>query len=424
MLNLLQWRSSLLPIYGRCGQLRLSTAARERSFWHALRPSSFWSPRSFQLLKLLWLLCLPVLPLASARPATAQTATPNPATAPAAASAPALSPATQPPRTLAQAATAPPPALRVVLLLPLESALLRRAAVSVREGATAVLATRKADVSVSECSYNTDGVVAAYNRCVDGSVDWVIGPLGRSDVTTLALAKIQSLRPTLMLSPLGTVPPQPMSVLAPELEAEGETIAQQAVEDACRQPVLVEAGGAMASRVGVSILSFWRGRIATPLAQHALGSRETWRRLADGWRRDNVDCVLFAGGAGVLSELRPYLRGMTVYITSASYEATLDRTADWTGVRIADVPWLVDAERAEFAPYLPADVTTSAPSPTLARLYALGVDAARLVVAAGRDALPSTFDGAIGQLTLKDGQYRRQPMVGEFRERTLVKVAP
>lgn len=307
-----------------------------------------------------------------------------------------------------------------MLLLPLESALLRRAAFSVRDGANAVLASRRADVSVRECNYSSDGVVAAYSRCVDDTVDWVIGPLGRSDVTTLALAKVPTLRPTLMLSPLGTVPPSPMAVLSPDLESEAETIAQQAVEDACRRPVLVEASGAIAARVSISILSFWRGRVATPLIQTTLGARDSWRRVADGWRRDNVDCVLFAGGGSALSELRPYLRSMTIYVTSASYETTLDRTADWTGVRIADSPWVVDAERAEFAAFLPAE----APSPTLARLYALGVDAARLAMAAGRDSLPPTFDGAIGQLTLKDGQYRRQPMVGEFRERNLVKVGP
>ena len=329
----------------------------------------------------------------------------------------------QPTRTVAQAASESPntvSAMRIVLLLPLESPLLRRAALSVRDGAAAVFATRKDDVSVRECSYSADGVVAAYSRCVDDKVDWVVGPLGRTDVTTLALAKVPSLRPTLMLSPLGTVPPQPMAVLAPDLESEGEAIAQQAVEDACRRPVLVESSSALAGRVSVSIMSYWRGRIATPLAQAALGTRDSWRRLTDGWRRDNVDCILFAGSANALSELRPFLRNMAVYVTSASYESALERTADWTGVRIADAPWLVDADRAEFAAYIPPE----SPSPTLARLYALGVDAARLVIAAGRDTLPSTFDGAIGQLTLKDAQYRRHPMIGEFRERSLVKVGP
>ena len=310
--------------------------------------------------------------------------------------------------------------LRIVLLLPLESAALRRAAITVRDGANVVFASRKADVSVRECNYSGDGVVAAYVRCVDDKVDWVIGPLGRSDVATLALAKVQTLRPTLMLSPLGTVPPSSMTILSPDLESEGAAIAQQAVEDACRRPALVEVSGALANRVATSVLSFWRDRVATPLIKTTLGARDSWRRHADGWRRDNVDCVLFAGGATALSELRPYLRHIAVYVTSASYETPLGRTTDWTGVRIADSPWLIDAERAEFAVFLPSEVL----SPTLARLYALGLDAARLAIAAGRDSLPPTFDGAIGQLTLKNGQYRRQPMLGEFRERNLVKVGP
>ncbi len=324
------------------------------------------------------------------------------------------------PRTLAQAPDSRPPSLRVVVLLPLNNAQLRRAASVVRDGIGAVFATRKAEINGVECAYGVDDVVQAYVRCVTPDTDWVIGPLGRTDVMALALAKLQSPKPTLMLSPLGTVPPQPMAVLSPDLESEAEAIAQQAADDACRKPVLAEAAGALSSRVSVAITAYWRERSVTPLPTISLPNRDGWRRAAEKWRNENVDCVLFAGGGAVLAELRPYLRSMAVYVTSASFETALDRTVDWSGIRIADSPWLVDAERAEFVPYAPI----AALSPTLARLYALGVDAARLVIAAGRDPLPVSFDGAIGQLTLKDAQYRRQPIIGEFRERTLLKVGP
>ena len=334
------------------------------------------------------------------------------------------------PRTLAQApvaATQLPnsgtPELRVVVLLPLDNAQLRRAASTVRDGIGAVFNTRKSDINVSECAYGAsggDGVVQAYVRCVTADTDWIIGPLGRSDVSALALAKLQAAKPTLMLSPLGMIPPQPMTVLSPDLESEAEAIAQQASDDACRKPVLAEAAGLMASRVSVAITTYWRERSVTPLPTISLPSRDSWRRTVEKWRSDNVDCVLFAGSGSVLTELRPYLRSMAVYVTSVSFETALDRTVDWTGIRIADAPWIVDAERAEYVPYAPS----AALSPTLSRLYALGLDAARLVIAAGRDPLPVSFDGAIGHLTLKDAQYRRQPIVGEFRERTLVKVGP
>jgi len=319
--------------------------------------------------------------------------------------------------------------LRVVLLLPTEQPLLRRAAGSVRDGAMAVFGGRKQDVTVIDCAYAADAVVATYGRCVDDSVDWVIGPLSRADVTALAAAKLAVVRPTLMLSPLGASPAAPLAVLAPDLESEAEAIAQQAGEDACRKPLVVEAAGPIANRVAVAMYAAWRERNAIAIQQTRLGSRETWRRAADGWRQGHVDCVLFAGGGAVLTELRPYLRNIAVYATSAAYETSLERTVDWSGVRIADAPWLIDGDRAEFASLSPAPAPNGAPdastvSPTLARLYALGVDAARLALAAGREALPVAFDGAIGRLTLRDAQYRRAPMVGEFRERSLVRIGP
>lgn len=323
-------------------------------------------------------------------------------------------------------ADAAPAPLRVVLLLPLEQPLLKRAANVVRDGAAAVFASRKGEVSVSECAYATDAVLAAYERCVDKNTHWVIGPLSRADVAALAAAKPAIVRPTLMLSPLGTTPPVPMAVLSPDLESEAEAIAQQAGEDACRKPLVVEASSAIAARVASAYVSGWRERNAIALARASLASRERWRRDTDGWRQSGIDCVLFAGGSATLQELRPYLRNMAVYITSASFESALERTLDWTGVRIADSPWVVDPDRAEFARYAAGTTTDGADglSPTLARLYALGVDAARLVLAAGRDSLPAYFDGAIGHLKLRDAQYRRTPAVGEFRERSLVRISP
>ena len=48
----------------------------------------------------------------------------------------------------------------MVLLLPTEQVLLRRAAGSVRDGAMAVFGGRKRDVTVIDCAYPVDGVVA------------------------------------------------------------------------------------------------------------------------------------------------------------------------------------------------------------------------------------------------------------------------
>ncbi len=299
------------------------------------------------------------------------------------------------------------------MLLPLDHPLLKRAATVVRDGIRASVIKTTVPVSLSECAYGQIGVVEAYQRCVTPTTDWVIGPLGRNDVAALATAKLALRVPTLLLSPMGTTPVAPFAALAPELESEAEAIARQAADDACRKPMLVDAGGPIASRISVAIATQWKTANAIPLQQFEMSSRERWQRATEAWRRDGVDCVLFAGTSAALVELRPFLRGISTYITSASYEVELERTVDWSGVRIADSAWLLDTGREDLA----AITRPENMSPTLARLFALGIDAARLVLEAGRVALPQRFDGAIGTLQLKDGQYQRTPMIGEFRGR-------
>jgi uncharacterized protein len=303
--------------------------------------------------------------------------------------------------------------LNVVMLLPLDHPLLKRAAMAVRDGIRASVIPTTNPVTLSECAYGQDGVVAAYQRCVTATTDWVIGPLGRNDVAALATAKLELRAPTLLLSPLGSAPIAPFAALAPELESEAEAIARQAGDDACRKPVLVDAGGPIAARISVAISALWKTTNAIPMISYEVNSRDRWQRVTEQWRRDGVDCVLFAGNGASLVELRPYLRGMSTYITSASFEVALERTVDWTGVRIADSPWLLDATNEDLAGIARPENM----SPTLARLFALGIDALRLTLAAGRAELPQRFDGAIGALQLKDGQYHRTPMIGEFRGR-------
>jgi outer membrane PBP1 activator LpoA protein len=339
--------------------------------------------------------------------------------------------------------SAPAQGKRIVLLLPTEQNLLRRAAQTVRDGVRAVAAKTGTAIELRDCAYGADAVVQAYSRCVNDETDAVIGPLGRSEVAALVNAKLPLAKPTLLLSPIGATPPNGFYVLAPDLESEAEAIAKQSLDDACRKPILIGAQGATATRIAVAIVAHYRsGGVATPLAQHELSARDRWQRIAEGWRRDGVDCAFFAGGGATLYELRPFLRGITIYITSASYEVELDRLVDWTGVRIADAPFVLDSTRSEFANFASAEPL----SPTLARLYALGVDAARITfeaALASRAAEPvnaqravrdprenptdsaqdsgfrptETFDGAIGQLRLRDGQYIRTPAIGEFRGR-------
>lgn len=342
--------------------------------------------------------------------------------------------------TKASAEPAPTKASVVIVLLPSEQPLLRRAAQTVRDGVRAVAAKAGSTIELRDCAYGAEGAHAAYRRCVtpDSEIAAVIGPLGRSEVTNLLAQPLEHSRPTLMLSPSGVTPPESFYVLAPDLESEAERAAKQALEDACIKPMIVEAGGALASRISTAFSAHFRASgAATIPRQSELAPRARWVAVTEQWRRDGIDCVLFAGNGAQLGEFRPFLRNMAVYATSASFEAELENTADWTGVRIADAPFVLEPGRSDYAQF----ATTEPLTPTLARLYALGIDAARLVLDAvlvdrmrtadgarapmpERDAartpllLANSFDGAIGRLSLQGRQFVRTPAVGEFRGRT------
>ncbi|MFN3629878.1 MAG: penicillin-binding protein activator [Casimicrobiaceae bacterium] len=310
---------------------------------------------------------------------------------------------------------------RIGILLPVDDPLLGRAAQAVRQGIRQALRAVDSTVEWVDCTYGGRlSVGAAYDKCLESEVGWIIGPLGRADVATLMAAPPARARPTLLLAPLAAPPPEPFLTLSPDLESEAETIAQRAVTDGCRGTMLLEAGGSMATRVAVAVAAWWREASAPPLRSAILPPRGQWQRSASEWRRAGVDCVIFAGSARTLSELRPFLRGITVYVTTASYEVELERMVDWTGVRIADAPLVVDNGGGQWERYAPASLA----SPTLLRLHALGVDAARLLLAAGDAGPPDRLEGAIGRLELRDRQYRRTPAVGVFRERRLVRLSP
>lgn len=315
----------------------------------------------------------------------------------------------------------PPAAVRIGILLPTEDRLLGRAAQAVRQGIERALRVEDGRAELVDCAYGgAVSVLSAYGRCIEAQVQWIIGPLGRAEVATLLAKPLERVRPTLMLSPLGAPPPKPFFTVAPDLESEAETIAERVLQDGCRGTLLLEGAGPMATRIAVAVTAWWREASAQPLRTLTIPPRSQWQRRAAEWRAEGIDCIIFAGSAQTLSELRPFLRGMALYVTTASYENALDRVADWTGVRIADAPFVLEAESPHWERYAAEDVT----SPTLLRLRALGVDAARLVLAAEGEQLPLRFEGAIGRLELRERQYRRTPAIGEFRERRLVRLGP
>ena len=341
---------------------------------------------------------------------------------------------------------------RIALLLPLHGDFAEAARV-VRDGFLAAWysdasSTLRPSVEVHDTSFEAIGVV--YARAVEVGADFVVGPLRRGPVTSLACGDTP-LVTTLALNEIaetpasgdrtspGCGPQRPMPGLyhfALTPEAEVRQVAERAWFDGFGKAVAFTREGKWGERIhrafaaelerlgGIlldhRVLPSVAGEVGKPVAA-ALGvsqSRERAREIRrilkrkvehEPRRRQDVDFVFMAARPAGARQLKPHLAfhhapDLPVYSTSYAWSGVHDPTGDrdLDGVVLGDMPWLVTPEAPEQASLrgqLGDALATQ--SPELSRLYAFGADAYRLAIGLRRitgDPL-SNIDGHTGRLS-------------------------
>jgi hypothetical protein len=167
-------------------------------------------------------------------------------------------------------------------------------------------------------------------------------------------------------------------------------VAQQAWLDGHTRALVVAPAGEWWERVVRTFRAQWEDLGGTVLQATAAGEPEKWLAallhsrgapLPPGAARttDN-DFVFLAAPPELARRLSPALRqaGLPVYATSYALSGT-KQDADLTGLRVVDLPWTVAPDPA--AARLRATLERLWPADFVAyrRLYALGVDAFRLL---------------------------------------------
>ncbi len=328
--------------------------------------------------------------------------------------------------------------LRIALLLPLQSATLGDAAAAVRDGVLAAWELEPDNISITAIDTGdvAQDVLYRYAQAVQ-SHDAVIGPLSRAAVTTLAASALVS-KPTVVLNyPEGhgsaDASPLPQLMLAMGLSLEDEA-RQLARRVAANLPVsIVSTATPWQQRVAAAFAAQWqadghpayRAELGTPdgelsdaeilqwyarlrtqrpgLLFSAMGAEQTRHLLA----------VLAEADAGEPVRL---LTGLHIYGTSALN--TGQPLPALNGVRLLDLPWRLQPDHAAVMSY---------PRPTppagadLERLYALGIDAYRVLRAISRAPDGAIrLDGVTGQLRIDFGhgpaQFERSEPAAEYRD--------
>jgi hypothetical protein len=309
-------------------------------------------------------------------------------------------------------------------------------------------------IRVYDTGNTPETLMAGYRRALDDGAEFLVGPLTREDVTTLAGSGRLPV-PVLALNYLDPGSPAPFNLfqwgLAPEDEA--RQAAERTITDRQYRAVALVPEGEWGERVlrafqeryeslGGSVVEWgtynpterdYSEPIRALLALNA--SEERHRALTNALgepsqfqprRREDVNVVFIAARpdqAKLLgSQLRFHRSGeLPIYATALIYDGDTP-AADLSGLRFCDMPWMLAQDGAAAA--LRSQLRTLFPSRSreYTRLLALGHDAYKLVqlIESGQLRPGTFFPSVSGTLSLRaDGVITRGLSCAEIRNGTL-----
>ena len=341
---------------------------------------------------------------------------------------------------------------RIALLLPFHGDF-AEAADATRDGFLAAWYADAANVlrpaiAIHDTSFEAIDVV--YARAVEAGADFVVGPLRRGPVTSLACGDTP-LVTTLALNEIDDVPASGeeredrcgRDRTVPELyhftllpEAEARQVAERAWIGEYSKAIAFTRDGPWGTRVYRAFVDEWErlggivldGRVlahdATDTGELAaaalgvLGSRERARELGriigrgvnfEPRRRQDIDFVFMAAFPADARQLMPQLAfhhgaDLPVHATSHVWSGVADpaNNRDLDGVVFGDMPWLAAPTERDHRLREQLETALGGRDMALLRLYPFGADAYRLATGLRRlaDERLASIDGHTGRLAL------------------------
>lgn len=301
------------------------------------------------------------------------------------------------------------PAVRMALLLPLDSPTLAQPADALRAGFMAAHEQQPEGVTVNlvPTGDSAQATLDAYRGAL-GQNDIVVGPLARSAVAALATSGAVT-KPTIALNhpQLNTPLPRQMLVVGLSLEDEARQVAEWAAsEQPIGQALVLTGRAAWQQRLAGAFSQRWAelGRTQATVELPAEGGYIDGNALAELRARlssEPPQLVYAALDADGLRQVRMSIGTSLPTYGTASVNPGLDPSgvpAEMVGVRFLDLPWTVQPEHPAVAGY-PRWNSGAALDPQ--RLYALGIDAYRIArELAQRPNAAFELDGATGRLAV------------------------
>ena len=287
-----------------------------------------------------------------------------------------------------------------------------------------------------------------YQQAQADGVQWVVGPLDRQQVASLAALPALPL-PTLALNYADTTATPPPGLfqfgLAPEDEA--RSAALQAWQDGHRQMAILANHDDWSQRSARAFVDQWQelggqlvghelideparisGQIAGLLQvrESQQPNQEVTSGSKDGGAaqptpRPDLDALFLAADPLQARQIKPtlvfqYAGDLPVYAASRAYRLSLngEPNPDIDGIMIAEIPWLLTRSDPLYQTVVDSWPTAAGP---MGRLYAMGVDAQRIFsrLLLMQEQPETRIDGATGTLSLdSNGRILRVLPWGEM----------
>jgi len=313
----------------------------------------------------------------------------------------------------------------IALLLPVSSSAFAQPAEAVQAG---FLAAAKAQgwlpfpLRTYPVTDDTQQILNGYRQAVAAGARVVVGPLTRDGVTALAGSDLVT-APTLALNvPEGSAPmPRNMYTLSLQIEAEARQVARLAFSEGHLDAFTISGDTPLQRRMHQAFVREFTRLGGRHVADYAFTTdTASLGRIKEAVALRVADMVFLALDFQRARVVRPYLDPLPIYATSQVYPGAGNPLAgaDLANVRFLDMPWLLQPDHPAVMIYPRHDYGSA---PDLDRLYALGIDAFRVVqeLLAGRTHV--ALDGVSGRITLgRDRHFVRELVSAQFSDGKLL----
>jgi outer membrane PBP1 activator LpoA protein len=304
----------------------------------------------------------------------------------------------------------------IALLLPLHSSIFGPAADVVQQGFMAAINPKRLVLPVrvySDFDENSS-VVDVYRQAIANGARAVVGPLTRIGVSALA-AQPDIPVPTLALNVVdGQFAPN-LYFFGMAVEAEARQVAQLAKQQGMHQAIIITTRSPLSQRLQSAFEEEWAGQDRGILREIEYdGDTSVFADIAN-----IADTMVFlAADAEKARLIRPYLPNkLPVYGTSQIFAGNdkILTNYDLNGIHFVDMPWLLQPDHPAVMIYPRADPPLSADRE---RLYALGIDAFRLIQLMVTDRINSALplDGVTGRIQLNGHNFQHTELPAVFAQ--------